>query len=425
MEYIIKPTDSTKEIQLAIDEVHKNGGGIVKVPAGEYIIGTIELKSNITLYLENGAILKGSDNIEDFKDIGYYHTELKKTTSVIFAKNSENIHIDGNGVIDLNGNIQYNQNEYNLIGRFIDKMTEEQKKEAPWKFSRRVTQPIFFLNCKDITIKDITVTNGSCWTIVFVENINVKLRGVTIKNHPNVPNNDGMHFCSCKDVIISDCNIDAADDCIAISAITDWEKSSENFVITNCILRSRSKALSVGYMRSIVKNVMISNCTVLESSRAFSIMSSKGDGYVENICVTNCHFDTRIYGGDWWGNGEPIYIMGTFHNRYTEEKDRNWRVNVKNIYFTNITCTAENAIAIVGDGHNIENVNFTNITYTMKESKNIGIKGRVIDLAPSKQIPTLPETGDKYYFCGIDCKDVKIENMTIHGDLVNYQRNVI
>src|SRR5690554_5005747 len=68
------------------------GGGIVTIPTGRYLTGTIILKSNVSLYLENGAVLLGSTNIEDYKRRNLFR-----------AVNEENIAISGNGIIDGQG----------------------------------------------------------------------------------------------------------------------------------------------------------------------------------------------------------------------------------------------------------------------------------------------------------------------------------
>ena len=106
------------------------------------------------------------------------------------------------------------------------------------------------------------------------------------------------------------CNISAGDDCIAISCITNWDKPCEDVVIADCILRSSSKAIVVGYMHSIVRNVNISNCVILDSNRSLCIMSST-DGIVENVTASNLRLDTRCRAGNWWGNGEAVCITGT------------------------------------------------------------------------------------------------------------------
>ena len=89
-------TNNAVAIQKAVDECADNGGGTVYIPAGEFLTGVLQLKSNITLYLENGAVLKGSPNLNDYVLNGV-------RVGLIFTKDCENVIIKGDGIIDLNG----------------------------------------------------------------------------------------------------------------------------------------------------------------------------------------------------------------------------------------------------------------------------------------------------------------------------------
>lgn len=89
-------TITTRGLQKAIDDCSKNGGGIVSLPAGEYLTGTIVLKKNVTLKLEEGSKIIGSRNISDYPDKG-------RRKALIFAEKSDNISIIGRGEIDGNG----------------------------------------------------------------------------------------------------------------------------------------------------------------------------------------------------------------------------------------------------------------------------------------------------------------------------------
>ena len=93
---------------------------------------------------------------------------------------------------------------------------------------------------------------------------------------------------------------------IALSCITNWEKPCEDIVITNCVLRSCSKAIVIGYIYSIVRNVLISNCIIKESNRGLCFMCNDESSLVENVHISNMLIDTKIRAGNWWGNGKPI-----------------------------------------------------------------------------------------------------------------------
>lgn len=196
-----------------------------------------------------------------------------------------------------------------------------------------------------------------------------------------------MHFCGCRKVIIQDCIISAGDDCIALSSIMDWDIPCEDFTISNCILESCSKAISLGYMHSIVRNVVISNCIIRNSHRGIAVMSSTGTGLVENITISNMVIETRVYAGNWWGNGEPLCMMAVYHNsdncKFPVPK-RQWKQNIRNILVHNLICNAENVLALIGEDKNIENIIIKDIVYHEKESPNRYLKGdSTVDLSPA------------------------------------------
>ena len=192
--------------------------------------------------------------------------------------------------------------------------TQAQKAECTVKHSWRPSQSIFFYQVKNLTVKGITVLDAPCWTFSFNECQNVKVLGLTIDTNLNVPNDDGIHVCGCDGVIISDCHISTGDDCIAISGITDWARPCGNIVITNCVLRSCSKAIVIGYIYSHIRNVLIDNVIIRESNRGLCFMCNDQGGLVENVQAANMVIDTRVRSGNWWGNGEPIFFMGVKHD---------------------------------------------------------------------------------------------------------------
>ena len=95
-------TLNTKAIQAAVDQCAAQGGGTVVVPPGTFLSGTVELKSNITVSLSPGAILRGSGNIDDYPPIPFRHNELGQVRSLLWAIGQTDLRITGSGVIDLN-----------------------------------------------------------------------------------------------------------------------------------------------------------------------------------------------------------------------------------------------------------------------------------------------------------------------------------
>ena len=237
-------------------------------------------------------------------------------------------------------------------------------------------------------MEGITVLNAPCWTFSFNECRDVKVLNLTIDTSLNIPNDDGLHFCSCDGVIVSGCSIKSGDDCFAFSGITSWGRPCENIVISDCIIQSCSKAIVLGYVHSHVRNVLIENVIIRESNRGLCIMSNPETGLVENVRVKNMLIDTRVRAGNWWGNGEAVFFMATDHTGNvpaSQKPDRRTGVNIRNIHLSGITCTTENALGIIGEDNNIEDIWLDDIHVLRKPSENIALKGETFDVRPSKK----------------------------------------
>jgi polygalacturonase len=410
---------STAQIQAAFDAASASGHGTVVIPAGTWLTGTVNLKG-ASLYLEKGAVLKGSPDIKDYPFYGFVHNEMGEVLSLLYSMESEGITVSGEGTIDLNGSVFFDFNK-RIVPPSGAPFTAEQIAECTVGHKQRPNQPIMFYKVKHLTVRDIKIINAPCWTMSFIECQDIRVTDLTIDNDLSIPNNDGMHFVCCKDVIVRACNISAGDDCIAMTCITDWNKPVERVIISDCNLRSCSKAISIGYMHSIVRDVTISNCIIRESNRAMVFMSSAGTGLVENVTVSNMRLDTQIRAGNWWGNGEPVCIMGTWHNyeRYRDPPPaKRFDVSVRNILFQNLVCSGENVIAVIGENNSVRNVRFDHVFFELKDSANLPLKGRTVDLAPGTQIAELPGNDVPYWLFVKDALNVELQNCTVepfHG----------
>lgn len=200
-----------------------------------------------------------------------------------------------------------------------------------------------------------------------------------------MPNDDGIHIASCKGVIIANCNISSGDDCIALSGITDWAKPCEDIVITNCIIK--------------------------ESNRGICFMCNDTSALVENVRISNMIVDTRVRAGNWWGNGEPIFMMAVKHDYHIpaeQDPHRETDCAIRNVHIDGVTCMGENAMGIYGVDGNIREVELRNIDFTCKPSKNLPLKGNVFDFAPGRVDFEVPEDCGLYIGGGAD---VKLENI--------------
>ena len=385
-------TINTAAIQKAINACNENGGGTVYVPSGTYITGTFSLKSNINLYLENGAIVKGSSNLKDYRS---YTIEGFGTYQygILYTENAENVSITGMGEIDGNDTAFFEWNKAKKIESAGTKYTRQKDDfrkissgigDGPVVPKDRPRQMVIFSNCKNVVVRDIRLINSTFWTLHFADCDAVLVSGIRLWSHMLVPNADGIDITSCSNVIISDCDIRSGDDAIAIVGYaTHFENPgfknirhvSENILINNCNLQSYSSGIRIGFLdQNTVRNVHVNNVNITNSTRGIGIFL-RDEGSLENITFSNMYIETKLRTGDWWGNGEPIHISAI------RGKEKVPLGKIHNIRFNNIICKGENGMLLYGtDESTIEDVSFNGISFELTDSKLNDVAGGNIDL---------------------------------------------
>ncbi len=308
---------NTEFIRAKVEQLEINGGGTLYFPAGTYLTGPIELKSNMTIELEAGATLKFTDDFDlylPYIEVRHEGVMMKSFQPLIYARDAENITIKGEGTLDGQGKgwwdeffkvyIDLRDNGKRTINKYqtmfdeandVDAIRAEVNEDWHGTLDRRFFRPPFIqmLHCKDIRIEGVKIINSPFWTInpQFCDNIFV--RGVTLVNPPS-PNTDGINPESCRNVHISDCHISVGDDCITIKAGRDAQARNigvpcENITITNCTMLSGHGGVVIGSeMSGSVRRVTISNCVFDGTDRGIRLKSTRGrGGVVEDIRVSN------------------------------------------------------------------------------------------------------------------------------------------
>lgn len=249
-------TLSTTAIQDALDACAAAGGGRVLCPPGIYLTGSLELKDNVELHVEAGATLLGSRDPNDYrKRLPGVHWCAEETLNcdqhLIYADSRRNVALTGRGVID---------------GRCEAFMIPHPTKPAKGLVANgwRPGQMIHFNDCQDVLIRDIHIRNSPSWTIWLLECRRVRVDGIRIHNIRESANTDGVGICCCREVTVSNCFIDAGDDCITLygSNLVDPTRQSvcENIVVTNCTLSTRTCGVRIGYSSdSTIRNAVFSN----------------------------------------------------------------------------------------------------------------------------------------------------------------------
>ena len=353
-------TITTRGLQKAIDDCSKNGGGIVSLPAGEYLTGTIVLKKNVTLKLEEGSKIIGSRNISDYTDKG-------RRKALIFAEKSDNISIIGRGEIDGNG-AAFNQGN-----------------DAP----NRPTL-VLLLDCNKVKVNGVKLSNSGFWTFRFVRCDGVDISKVYVEGHANW-NNDGFDIES-KNVTIRDCVLDTDDDAICFKS-EDPNYVVENITVTNCNLSSNCNYIKFGTASAGgFRNIRVSDCILHKCSKSLLRFWEKRVPGVTNPITGIAGMALEVVDG---GFMEDVMISDlTMEDVQTpvfirlgrrKHSDNSY---LKNIQIKNITATSVSYVAssITGvPGLRVENVEISDIDFRLKGG------GKIIDTQAE-----VPEAEEEY-----------------------------
>jgi polygalacturonase len=383
----------TKAIQTAIDACNAGGGGDVVVPNGIFLTGTIHLKSNVNLYLQSGAILRGSTNLNDYETFRADSTVQQVHKGMLFTQDAENVSITGQGQIDGNSDAFFDLDKAKKLDDVTTQYTRQGANfrhvesgigDGPVVPKDRPYQMIVFSNCKRVNIKDVFITNAPFWCMHLADCDAAVVSGIRLWNDLLVPNADGIDITSCTNVIVTNCDIRSGDDSFAIVGydhhfeIPGFEHLhhiSENIIISNCNLQSSSSAIRIGFLdQNTVRNVQISNINITNSTRGIGIFL-RDKGSLENISINNVYIETRLHTGDWWGNGEPIHISAIRGKADVKLGQ------IKHVTFSNIVCKGENGMLLYGTDESVlQDISFNHIRFELTDSKLNDVAGGNIDL---------------------------------------------
>lgn len=371
--------DNSFAIEQAINEASKFGG-IVLIPKGTFRSGSIILKSNLTLHLEKGAILKAGDDLKMFDlsskdnhknlDIpSYLNCDYngKPTLYFIYANNIENVKIEGEGAIDGNEEIFYGkQDRYFIDGAFYPRM------------------PLLYLEAiENLEVSGVTLQNSAFWTLHMVGCHNVHIHHLFIRNNLRLANCDGIDPDHCHGVDIHDCDIICADDAIVFKNTEANQKygDCERIKVRDCSLKSTSAAIKFGSESfGDFHDIHLENIRIYETNRGISFQL-RDDGNIYDCSFKNIRLDTRVFAKPYyWGYGDPIAITSLNRNDDIPSGE------IYNISFENIVADSEAGIFIYGeDVSKIHDISFKNVELSLK-NKSKWPKDKK-DLRPYDKLP--------------------------------------
>jgi len=388
-------TLNTSFIEKAVEVCYSAGGGTIYVPAGTFLTGAVILKSNVNLYLEAGATLMFSNDVNEFPVVESRWEGVKREVyaSCVYAENAENISVTGSGTLDGNGLFWWE-----LFGR--------NKNEYPRP------KLVSFDHCKHVLISGVKMINSPSWTVNPICCEDVTVHNISIVNPENSPNTDGIDPESCRNVRISDCYIDVGDDCIAIKAGTEdtvERVPCENITITNCTMIHGHGGVVLGSeMSGDIRNVTVNNCVFEGTDRGIRLKSRRGrGGVIEDVRISNivmkgviCPFIANLY--YFCGpRGKDKYVWDKNPYPITEETPA-----FRRIHFSNITAREVSAAAgfLYGLAEMyVEDITFSQVSVAMAKDAMPGMPAMMAELEPMKQ---------RGFFCS-NVRDIQFSQVTV------------
>ena len=278
-EVVLKPAGSilmTEVIQQAIDKCASEGGGTVRFTEGTYHSGTIQLKSKVTLHLDNGVLIQGSDKYSDYRNDAFF-----------YGKELSDISITGEGIID-------GVDCYNSKG--------EEGFRGP--------HCIRLISCKNILLNGFTIKNSANWAI------NCRYcSGGNVTNVTILGGHDGLHTRFCDHFTVKKCDFRTGDDAFA-------GNDNHDFTVSDCLINTSCNGFRMGclnltvnkcrfwgpgeYIHKIQKRSNMLSAFVHFSPKDENPKLQSGNWIIKDITVENVdHFYIYNFRNGLWQTGQP------------------------------------------------------------------------------------------------------------------------
>jgi len=343
----------TKQLQSIIDEASKKGGVII-VPKGTFLISSLFFKQGTHLHLENGAKLKGSDDINDFPVVTtrMEGQTVKYFPALINADNLDGFTISGKGTLDGNGlrfwKSFWKRREWNPKCTNMDEMRP---------------RIIYVSNSKNVQIEGITVKNSPFWSTHYYKSQFVKLLNLTIlapKEPVKAPSTDAIDIDACSNFLVKNCYMSVNDDAIALKggkgpkADTDPNNGeNRNIIIEDNQYGFCHSALTCGSESIHNYNIIFRNSTVKDASRLLHLkMRPDTPQHYEYITLENIKGNVKTF----------LYVKGwnQFFDLKGEAKPKEGLAN--NVVLKNIDISCETAFSVEkSDLYTLKDFTFENV----------------------------------------------------------------
>lgn len=259
----------TKRIQAVIDKAAQEGGGVICIPKGTFLSGSLFFKPRTHLYLEKGATLKGSDDISHFDVID---TRLEGQNLTYFAALVNAIGVDG---FTLSGEGKINGNGLRFWKSF---WLRRQVNPQCTNLEELRPRLVYIADSKNVQLSGVRLENSPFWTTHLYRCENVKLLNLSIfapHSPVKAPSSDAIDIDVCKNVLVKGCYMSVNDDAIALKGgkgpWADQDKvnngSNLNIIIEDCVWGFCHSALTCGSESIHNRNILVRRCRVEHAQR--------------------------------------------------------------------------------------------------------------------------------------------------------------
>ncbi len=398
----------TAAFKAAIDEAAGAGGGHVIVPDGIWLTGPVVLKSGVDLHLEDNAVIIFSKSKEEYPLIvtDYEGIRRIRTVSQIFAENAENISITGNGIINGNGHLWRPVKQFKMTGRQWEALLKkseyviDSKEGGVWVPTKSIYDARFkgevfpddfgtetealekakdyydfyrpvmvsLRHCRKVLLDGVRFQNSSAWNIhpYFCEDLTI--RNVSVNNPYYAQNGDGIDVDSCNRVHIHHCDLQTGDDGLCLKSGKDREarklkEPCRNVFIHDCKVGQSHGGFVIGSeMSRGIRNVLVKNCTFIDSDVGIRFKSALGRGgvvediYMEDIQMVNMKSESVVITMDY------VHNLMDYNDPVSQSTDPEDVPEFRNLYFKRCVCADDGAFyrirALEGHPETVHDVYF-------------------------------------------------------------------
>lgn len=323
-------TMNTEAIQAAIDACHKKGGGVVTFPGGDFLTGSVYVKSGVHFTVPEGTRILGSTDIGDYPviDTRVAGIEMKWPSALINVIDQKNVMVSGKGIVHAQGKVFWE--------KYWTMRRDYEKRGLRWIVDYDADRPRTFLvqNSEDVTLRGLTFQQAGFWTVQILYSTYCTVDGVTIQNNidGHGPSTDGVDIDSSSKILVENCDIDCNDDNYCLKAGRDADglrvnRPTEYVVIRNCISRAGGGLFTCGSETSGgIRYVLVHDMKAEGTSIGFRLKSAMNrGGTTEHIYIKNIEMNRIGTAFEATMNWNPAYSYSKLPPEYEgKEVPEHW-----------------------------------------------------------------------------------------------------